>query len=211
METLATQAGASGLSQRQLISLVRRLLGAMPDRDDTPPPAPWDAVLSRVGKRLLGTRSRLTLPPPEELDPGYPPRPPWLFAVASSPDLAALNPQPLPPRWAFAATLADELIQRAAQADEWAAWAHAGDDGRIRVGARLLSQVDELCGNDLRLHLPRPRPEPPGWQSQLGGVDLIVMGLQFEDAAAHVPAGALQRAYASGGAKLVQAGWSRSI
>jgi hypothetical protein len=122
----------------------------------------------------------------------------------------ALNPQPLPPRIAFAAALASEVINQAVVRQELADLIHpAGQErGIIIVSGRIRQFVDDYCVTG-KLRWPFPVPPPPWWSEQLSGTSLIVMGVQFGNAAPQVFNEELRQTFIDAGEKLVETGFSR--
>jgi hypothetical protein len=105
-------------------------------------------------------------------------------------DRVALNPQPLPPRWAFATTAATELVKRAElMADLGRASENEG--GATRWVAEL---IDDFCGTP-----PRPWPWPwrwprPTWlDDPIDAVDLAVVSGVLSVASRQVQDGELAR------------------
>ncbi|MEI8698730.1 hypothetical protein [Mesorhizobium sp. ISC15] len=201
---------SGSISRDMFVSFVRDLLGSYPNPDEPQPRGPWDPIIFAALQRMAWFG-----PHPEpwhSLFHVIAQRHPELWDILGGPLVrAALNPQPLPPRIAFAAALADGLIERAASAQEIADWLPQQGEQRgiIIVSGRLLQYVDDLCGNGLRLKFPKPVPPPPWWQEQLSGADLAVMGARFESAAAQVVNEALGGAFRQAGVKLIQTGLSK--
>lgn len=105
-------------------------------------------------------------------------------------DRVALNPQPLPPRWAYAVAAATELAKRAdLMADLGRASGSGG--GAARWVAEL---VDDICGTP-----PRPWPWPwpwprPNWLiDPVDSADLAVVASVLDAAAGQVMDGDLSR------------------
>ena len=77
-------------------------------------------------------------------------------------DEVALNPQPLPPRYAFLVSVAQALTSRVELLQEIAdATAREGEQqGIIIVGGYVSRFVDDFCGTGFRLKYPFPRTTP---------------------------------------------------
>jgi hypothetical protein len=109
--------------------------------------------------------------------------------------IAWLNPQPLPPRWAQAASFADQLI---------AATAGAGD---VESGRRsLMLYVDDLCPPPRVVPVPGPFPWPKWAVRDVLAVDLFVIGGRFRQAAARTQDAALADTFAEAAGRLFEAG-----
>ena len=210
-------------SQQKLLALVRAMIGGSRGREDDEhplPPGPWDPVI-RVALERIGFFG----PQPE----------PWrvldrsarlLFAgiLARHPEISdaiggghsfgdevALNPQPLPPRYAFLMSVAQALISRAELLQEIAdATAREGEQqGIIIVGGYVSRFVDDFCGTGFRLRYPFPGPRPHWFTAELDGIDMVVMATQFEQAAKESFSPDLRRNLADVSTRLAEAGLSR--
>ena len=157
-----------------------------------PPPEPWKAILATILARH-----------PEIWDAiggGYNP-----FAAAE------LNPQPLPPHYAFLIAVAQTLTSRAELIQEIA-------DSRPRKGkqqsiiivsAHVSRFADDLCGTGFRLRWPFPGPRPHWFTQELTGIDLVVMAAQFDQAGKEAFSPDLQQSLANASAKFAETGLSR--
>jgi hypothetical protein len=169
-------------------------------------PVPWRTIESVLG------------PKPE----------PWkvIFAsiLASHPEIwdvigggrsygeeVALNPQPLPPRFAFLVSLAQTVISRAELLQEIAdATRREGEQqGIIIVSGYITRFVDDICGNDFRFKWPFPWPRPNWLVKEVSGIDLVVMATQFDQAANETFNQELRQNLANASAQLVEAGLSK--
>jgi hypothetical protein len=121
-----------------------------------------------------------------------------------------LNPQPLPPRAVFLAAFAEEVIDRALLMQEVAdALAQTGEQqGIIIVGGKLSLLVDELCGNSFKVRIPFPKPRHDEGEF-LSGLELLSVGVVFEQNAATVAHGGLQQELRNAGARLIETGIGR--
>jgi len=222
------------IPREKLVSFVTQIIGGTSvgreDDEHPSPPGPWDPVIRKVAKRVLG-------PHPEPWRVVFGPQPePWrselslkeiLLRViaARNPEAfdalggdpfakVALNPQPLPPRAAFLAAFAEEVVDRTLLMQEVAdAMSQTGNQtgnqqGIIIVGGRLSLLVDELCGSNFKVKIPIPKPK--GDQDELlSGLDLLTVGAVFEQNAATVANEDLRQQLRSGAAKLIETGIAR--
>jgi hypothetical protein len=142
-------------------------------------------------------------------------RHPEIWEVIGGGPLArgGLNPQPLPPRLAFVAALAQDVVEHIALAQETIELLDAAGTVPAKgvVGRRLTALVDELCGNTLRIWWPFPGPRPNWLGETLNAIDLIVMGLRFQDAATETPNRDFGRTLTDAGARLLSAGAERGL
>lgn len=158
MQDTLTMDGQTKLSRSKLFILVSELINSksafIPNPEDPNPPDPpwpWRHILNRALDRVQFT------------NPG---------------SLAALNPQPLPPRLHFSMALAQEVVERAAMMQEMAdsLIENAEQRGIIIVGGYLNKFVDEICPTPPIITFPKrkwpwppdPDPDPSGmglnWQ-----------------------------------------------
>ena len=126
-------------------------------------------------------------------------------------DEVALNPQPLPPRYAFLVSVAQALTSRVELLQEIAdATAREGEQqGIIIVGGYVSRFVDDFCGTGFRLRYPFPGPRPHWFTAELDGIDMMVMATQFEQAAKESFSPDLRRNLADVSTRLAEAGLSR--
>lgn len=224
MNTQQTDQRSILISQEKLLAFVRTVIGGSRGREDDEhplPPGPWDPVvrLALARSNVFGLRTRESV---------FGPRPePWKIVLASilarHPELydviggghsfgeeVALNPQPLPPRFAFLVALTQSVIGRAELLQDVAdATTRAGEQqGIIIVGGYIARFVDD-CGNGLRPKWPFPGPPPPWWVNELDGIDLVVMAAQFEQAAQETFSQDLRQNLADASAKLAEVGLAK--
>lgn len=200
----ATKASYESLNipVRAFVSLVTELIGGsagQPNPDDPTPPGPWDPYIRRALTRL-----GLSISPLPD---------PWRVALGLGSQRwteVALNPQPLPPKAAFAAFVAQEVIERASLAQEVGdAMAESGQSQGIIIVGGILSRFIDDCGNNM---VWRKRPFPPPkneFDNKLTGLELIVMGSQFEQGAAATANERLGEEFRRAGARLIEMGISR--
>ncbi|MEO8072327.1 MAG: hypothetical protein ABI686_03680 [Acidobacteriota bacterium] len=229
MQTEQTTGETLNISPEKLATLVSHIFGGTgenPNPDEPLKPGPWDPVIRKVAKEVFG-------PSPEPWRVIFGPQPePWRtefnlhrlilgIIAARHPEiydvigggrfnLAALNPQPLPPRTAFVAAFTEEVIDRVLLMQEVAdAINQTGEQqGIIIVGGRLSLLVDELCGNNFKIKIPIPHPKHET-DDRLSGLELIVAGAICEQNAATVANESLRQELRNAGAKLLETGISR--
>jgi len=239
MNTEQTEQQSLHISQEKLLAFVRSMIGGSRGREDDEhplPPGPWDPVI-----RVALERINIFGPHPEPwrvFDQGVPwrtiesvfgSRPEsWkvIFAsiLARHPEIwdaiggghgfgeeVALNPQPLPPRFAFLVSVAQAVISRAELLQEIAdATQREGEQhGIIIVSGYIARFVDDFCGTGFRLKYPFPGPRPRWFANELDGIDLVVMATQFEQATKETFSPDLRQNLADASAKFVEAGLSK--
>ncbi|MGZ8224081.1 MAG: hypothetical protein ACXW0H_03245, partial [Methylobacter sp.] len=212
------------ISQEKLLAFVRAMISGNRGREDDEhpsPPGPWDRVI-RVALEQINVFG----PQPEPWRRVFGPLPdPWrlIFAslLARHPEIwdviggghsfsdeVALNPQPLPPRFAFLIAVAQAVISRAELLQEIgdATRREGEQQGIIIVSGYTRRFVDDFCGTGFRLKYPFPGPRPPWFANELEGIDLMVMATQFEQAAKETFSPDLRQNLADASAKLAEAG-----
>jgi hypothetical protein len=183
------------VSKEKFLAVVREMIGPSRGREDDEhplPPGPWDPVIRRALERT---------------------------AVFGSPvsgrfsDRVALNPQPLPPRYAFLSAVAEAMASRAELLQEIAdATRQEGtQQGIIIVGGYTSRFSDEWCGNGFRLKWPFPGPPPPWFAGELRALDLIVIGAQLDQASQEAFSPDLRGHLADASARFVEAGISKML
>jgi hypothetical protein len=110
----------------------------------------------------------------------------WAVIGGDPSSVLALNPQPLPPRSAFLASVILEVTERMTDVCELADLIPrpGGERGNILVAGHVAKFVDDICGNGMRIRWPFPWPAPSWFNDSLSDQDLIVMGTQFQQCAA---------------------------
>jgi hypothetical protein len=176
------------ISQRALLCSVRQLINGYPDPENPQPPGPWDPVIRRALQRTL-----------------------WVFGPLPDPWVqVSLNPQPLPPIFALAHAIAQEVIDRAASIQEVTDAQREGNQrGIIIVGGYISRFVDDYCGNDFRLKWPFPGPRPWWFSEEVRGLDLVIASMEFEQAASNTFNEGLKQSLGDASTKLAQTGLSR--
>ncbi len=215
--------------------------GGREDDEHPLPPGPWDPIIRQSLERMnrYGPHSeswrdleraafgdRVSLRRAQSL---FGPSPePWKLVLASilarHPEIwdaiggghslgeeVALNPQPLPPRFAFLASLVQTLISRAELLQEIAdATQREGEQQGIIIVSGYVSRfIDDFCGNGFRFKYPFPGPRPHWFDGELNGLDLLVMATQFDQAANETYSPELRQSLVDASAKLAEAGLSK--
>lgn len=221
MSTNQTSSDPIEIPRKTLLSIVSAFGGlARPDDDNPFPPGPWDPIIRAAVERV-----QVFGPWPEPWRGSF--RVPSLILLArrfpqlfellgggpggQPGDEASLNPQPLPPRAAFASELARTAIHRFELLRELSSALHsdAEERGIIIVSGYVTKFVDEICGNDFRFRWPFPSPRPNWFKNELGGLDLVVMAAQFEEEANATFHKNFQRTLGNASARLAEAGVAR--
>lgn len=216
--------------QTELLAFVRTMIGVGQGREDDEhplPPGPWDPVVRVALEKIQRPGHDF-----QHLSLGqavFGPRPePWKLLLASIltrhpealdgiggghgfGDEVALNPQPLPPRYALLMAVAQTLVRRAELLQELsdAAASQAEQQGIIIVGGYINRFTDDFCGTDFRLKWPFPGPRPHWFAPELAAIDLVVMATQFEDAARQSYGEALRDSLAGAASRFAETGLAR--
>lgn len=183
-------------------------------------------------KSLVRLLDELGYPDPDDADGGWGPIGPVVRGI----NWAALNPQPLPPRWVI-----DMLRRFGPQPDPWRVkegphpdpWKSAllarleidrvvvlaqtaavvgGEQGREVVRRRLAEIVDEWCGTPPKPRWPLPWPFPLRWRNEelkIGPADLVLMGVQFHKTAEALGDSGLAEEFTAAADRLTQTGLER--
>jgi hypothetical protein len=125
----------------------------------------------------------------------------------------ALNPQPLPPKSALLASIVQLFSERMTDLAEAAdLMPHSdGETGASFMSDHVANFVDEVCGNGLQVRWPFPWPAPEWFSANLSGPDLVVMGTQFQQAAALAMDRDIGRTFADAAHALLEAGAARIV
>ena len=191
------------IPQQKFVAFVREMIGSgvgYEDPDNPLPPGPWDPYIRKALENLI-----VSGPVPDPWRPVLGPGPqPWRKV--------ALNPQPLPPKAAFAAAIASEVIDRVVLTQEIAdALQNEGQQQGIIIVGGMISRFLEDCGND-RLWRKRPFPPRPHGDEpddKLSALELIVMGARFEQSASGVASERLRQELSGAGGRLIEMGIAR--
>jgi hypothetical protein len=199
------------LSARALTALVSQLTtGYANPGGSEEPPGPLDAYIRKALERsVLGAGQNGSL---------------WRVIAEKHPEIwdiiggdphsaVALNPQPLPPRSAFLASIVVVFTERMIDVCELADLIPrpGGERGSILVAGHVARFVDDICGNGLKIQWPLPWPPPPWFSASLTGADLIVMGTQFQQCAVIALDRDLGRTFADAAHALLEAGAARLV
>ena len=217
METAKT--AKSTISRDKLTAFVSQLLGSYPNPEGDPqPPGPWDPVIRQTYEKVFGPhpepwRTRFESAA-ERLQNLAQTRPEIYDLIGGRLNRVALNPQPLPPRWAFGVEFLRLAADRLVTIQETADLINNGSEqGIIVVGGRVSELVDFVCGNNFpRRFPPRPGPNPdpdPEPDPRLAGHELVLMGAAMVRFSKSTANPALGREFSLAGEKLIDAGLER--
>ena len=183
-----------------------------PDPDNPMPPGPWDPVIRQAAEKLFGPD-----PIPWHVDKYGPFPEPWRAfgriedVVRGRFNKVALNPQPLPPRWAFSLEFARAAMERLVLIQETAEAVRSdgSDRGIIVVGGKVSELVDFVCGNSFRRPIPIPGPRGGVEDMRASGDELVMIGLEFLRGAKEIASADLANEFRNAGKRLVEEGVSR--
>ena len=230
METAQLKPRTTAASGQQLVSIIRDLLNShYPNPEGDPTPGPWGPIINGAIRRsayslspvmteqLRSSADHFVEPLIHQLGLTSIAGNHWTIIAEKHPAIwdiigggllaeVALNPQPLPPVFIFASSLALEIINQAMQRQQVSTImrGQGGETSIIIVGGL----VDEICGNGFRIKYPLPTPHPNWFKQELSGPDLVVMGVQFEKAA-RLTQGELANAFNTCSRKLMEKGMSK--
>lgn len=130
------------LSHKTLVRLVSHLAGLYPNPDD-PDPIPWGPVIRKALERVRWAAGPL----PD----------PWVWA--------ALNPQPLPPRYAAAVALGQAVVDQVGSLEEMAQALPEGSRDSIAAYTKgFIGRFVDDCGNGhIVIRIPKGGPYPQRW------------------------------------------------
>jgi hypothetical protein len=240
MKLEQTEQQSSYITQEKLFAFVRDMIGTTGGREDDEhplPPGPWDPVI-RVALRQIDSLGPSPEPwsvfeptpvPWRTSRSVYGPQPePWKIVLASilakHPEIydaiggghrfgeeVSLNPQPLPPRYAFLVAAAQAVVSRGELLQEITDVTLQEDtrQGIIIVGGYTSRFTDDWCGNGFRLRWPFPGPRPNWFAQELSGIDLVVIATQFHQAAKETFSPDLRQSLGDASARFVEAGLSK--
>jgi len=209
----ATKTAAANISREKFSSFVSGLIDAYPNPEGDPhPPSPWDPLIRQAFEQLFGP-----FPEPwrmrfesidERLRNLARVRPEIWDVIGGRFDAVAPNPQPLPPRWAFAVDFmrlaADHLLMIQETAD---VINHGDERGIIVVGGKISELVDFVCGNNFPRRIPPPRGDET--DPRLTGQELVLMGGELVRSSKTVANETLRREFTHAGENLIDAGLER--
>ena len=191
MGTVKIPNAAFSAGNRKLASVIGHLLGTgRPDPENPQPPGPWDPYIRKAYDRTVLTFGPV-LPDP------------W----------TQLNPQTLPPRVFFISAVVEEIINLVIVAQEIEIINHGETGSSSNHASYIRMIVEDWCGT-MRLLLHRfpsiPVPPKPNWANpELSGLDLIVLGTEFQNASKLVADKQLQQTLIEGADKLVATGFEK--
>lgn len=209
----ATKTARSTISREKFTLFVSGLLDRYPNPESDPqPPGPWDPLIRQAFEKVFGPH-----PEPwrirfesanERLRDLARVRPEIWDVIGGRFDAVALNPQPLPPRWAVAIEFLRLAAERLLMIQEAADALNRGNDrGIIVVGGRISELVDFVCGNSFPRKIPpRPGPEP---DPRLRGQELVLMGGELVRYSRTIASEALGHEFSAAGERLIDAGLER--
>ncbi len=233
MQTTPQSNETINISREKLVSLISQTFGGAsgnPNPEEPNKPGPWDPIIRKVSNRFFGPRpepwrsfaglssefrrtefnaKQAILELLATLDPRI------YDAIGGGQfynrAAAELNPQPLPPRAAFLAAFAQEVIERAGLMQEIAdAMNQSGEErGIIIVSGYLGRLVDDLCPEPIKIRIPIPPKPKFDADDRLSGLELIVTGAVFEQNAALTANAGLRQELSNAGAKLIETGIAR--
>lgn len=174
------------LSHKTLVRLVSHLAGLYPNPDDPDPVGPWGPVIRKALWRVRWAAG-----------PGQPD--PWVWA--------ALNPQPLPPRYAVAVALGQAVVDQVGSLEEMAQALPEGSRSSIAAYVKgFIGRFVDDCGNGhIVIRIPKGGPYPPGDDEPkpIGPEETVLIGVQLALSAGVNPD------LGEAGAKLMELGLSR--
>lgn len=197
MQETRNAPGKANLSRLNLVSLVNELtLGSSrftPDPDDpNPAPWPWRHLINKAVDRVVTG-----------------------LGIHGSPlSRVALNPQPLPPKAQFAMMLGQEVIGQAAMMHQMANALNGNGEERgiIIVGGFINRFVDDICPTPPVIkfpHLDWPFPPDPDPHPEWSGLELAIIGTQFQNEARTLRNTDIQSVFYEAGEKLLHVALSR--
>jgi hypothetical protein len=181
------------VSRKALTSILRSFIDYYPNPDNPLPPGPWDPVI-RKALSQIGSKYR---PSPD----------PWILREYFG-EQVALNPQPLPPRLAYIAVLAQEVVNSIVNLQDLTETLPGDFQAQIAQVAnqRLQIFLDDYCGTPPRKS-PFPFPHPrEGFIEGFHPLELVIIGAQCEAAATTLVNGELQQALSALGTKMIEQG-----
>jgi hypothetical protein len=221
MNIQLTTTNTPDVRRDKLLAFVRAFAGdgaGRPDDEHPLPPGPHDPVIRialerisvfgpspepwRSARRLAFLLGLIGARHPEGIDALKP---------HSFEAFDELNPQPLPPRRAFIASLGRTIVERAELMQDMSN--AAGNEGEQRgiiiVGGYLAKIADDFCGTGFRLRWPFPNPPPPWFNQAFDGVDLVLLAAHLDQAAAQTFSPALKQGLSQASAKFAETGLSK--
>lgn len=120
--------------------------------------------------------------------------------------LAALNPQPLPPREHYALSLADAHVHELLAFDRIGSLFGGEAAERTQERAlRVIAEIDEICPRWPKWPKGWPPPPPPPWgREEMNPTELFLFGIRLLGAAELMEQGRLQESVARLGEKALE-------
>lgn len=176
-----------------------------PNPDDSGPVGPWGPVIRKALQNTVvqagGSNVALHI-----LAQKYP----AIWDLWGNPVArVALNPQPLPPRIVFAASLAQEVIERA-QTIQDISEALLPRESTGAVAGYVSRFTDDLCPDPPKIKIPKgPWPPDPDPDPRWSAAELTVIGLAIQQAAGTFNDADVQQAVADAGNKILETAFER--
>jgi hypothetical protein len=175
------------IPRKALTSIINSVISGFPNPEDPPlPPGPWDPVIRKAFDRF---RYQLGPDPnPWRLSPDPDP---WKTSIQNSARITYTN------------ALAQEAISSITNLQDIADTLPSEAQSRVAEVAkqRLQMFVDDYCGTPPRKN-PFPFPPRDGVIEGFSPMELVVIGTQFESAAANLANGKLQQSLAEIGTQI---------
>lgn len=218
METTKKGFDEMNISAEKVLSLVGELFGRQgnPDPDNPLPPGPWDPYIRIVAEKF-GLFS-----------PAYQP---WqnslyyrlhsdIWNLIHPPILDNLNPQPLPPRSVFLASLTQEVITHALLVEEIADAINQKNSERSIIivsgtFGKFADEIDELCPRIVRVIIKHPPkgddgyPRPNWENGTCSATELFSVATVFQQNSEMTINSDLRRSLQHAGLRLVEMGVAR--
>ncbi|MGE3267424.1 MAG: hypothetical protein AB7P40_01660 [Chloroflexota bacterium] len=121
-------------------------------------------------------------------------------------NLAALNPQPLPPRVRYVLALADAHITELYSLDR-VSFLLGGEvaDRAVNQSLQRVAEIDELCPRWPKWPKNWPPPPPPPWlQDEMSPAELLLFGTRILAGAEVIDAGQVQEAMGALGQRAIE-------
>jgi hypothetical protein len=213
---METRTATSGISREKFVSFISGLADRYPNPEGDPqPPGPWDPYIRQAFAKVFGPfpepwRNRFEsaderLRNLANIKPEV-----WDVIGSGSWEKVALNPQPLPPRWAIGLEFVRGAADRLVAIQEIADTINNGSDRAIIVvGGKISELVDFVCGTAFGKKIPPPPPPDPRQDPLLTGSELIVMGAELLSCAKGVSNKKLADEFSRAGERLMDEGLER--
>lgn len=208
----ATKTAVATVSREKFISFLSGMIDAYPNPEgDQHPPGPWDPVIRQAFEKVFGPfpepwRTRFESADDRLRNLGRA-KPEIWDVIGGRFETVALNPQPLPPRWAFGIEFVRLAADRIVMIQETADAINNGSDRSIIVvGGKISELVDFVCGNNFPRRIPPPRG---GEDARLTGHELVLMGAELTHYSKTIANETLAHKLTEAGNNLIDAGLER--